>query len=44
MLRLKGPTYESSTRLQAGSGLHHLMSNHWHVLVGYSWTKHYAMC
>lgn len=29
---LKGPTYETGTRLQAASGLHHLMSNHWHVL------------
>ncbi|KIP12860.1 hypothetical protein PHLGIDRAFT_97599, partial [Phlebiopsis gigantea 11061_1 CR5-6] len=29
---LKGPTYESGTRLQAASGLQHLISNHWHVL------------
>ncbi|THH33764.1 hypothetical protein EUX98_g388 [Antrodiella citrinella] len=29
---LKGPTYESGTRLQAASGLHHLMGNHWHLL------------
>ncbi|KZT72638.1 hypothetical protein DAEQUDRAFT_663760 [Daedalea quercina L-15889] len=29
---LKGPTYESGTRMQAASGLHHLMSNHFHVL------------
>jgi len=29
---LKGPSYEASTRLQAASGLHHLMGNHWHVL------------
>ncbi|CCM03400.1 uncharacterized protein FIBRA_05531 [Fibroporia radiculosa] len=29
---LKGPTYESGTRLQVASGLHHLMSNHFHVL------------
>ncbi|KAF9221900.1 hypothetical protein BS17DRAFT_756525 [Gyrodon lividus] len=29
---LKGPTYEAGTRLQATSGLHHLISNHWHVL------------
>ncbi|TDL29319.1 hypothetical protein BD410DRAFT_779692 [Rickenella mellea] len=29
---LKGATYESGTRLQAASGLHHLMGNHWHVL------------
>ncbi|GJE84605.1 Protein IVY1 [Phanerochaete sordida] len=29
---LQGPTYESGTRLQAASGLHHLMSNHWHIL------------
>ncbi|PSR73673.1 hypothetical protein PHLCEN_2v10592 [Hermanssonia centrifuga] len=29
---LKGPTYESGTRLQAGSGLHHLMGNHWHLM------------
>lgn len=30
---LKGPTYEAGTRMQAASGLHHLMSNHWHVMV-----------
>ncbi|OCH94246.1 hypothetical protein OBBRIDRAFT_769910 [Obba rivulosa] len=30
--RLKGPNYESGTRLQAASGLHHLMSNHYHVI------------
>jgi hypothetical protein len=30
---LKGPTYEAGTRLQAASGLHHLIGNHWHVLV-----------
>ncbi|TFK27069.1 hypothetical protein FA15DRAFT_666803 [Coprinopsis marcescibilis] len=29
---LKGPTYEAGTRLQAASGLHHLMGNLWHVL------------
>ncbi|KAJ3729077.1 hypothetical protein DFJ43DRAFT_501878 [Lentinula guzmanii] len=29
---LKGPTYEAGTRLQAGSGLHHLIGNHMHVL------------
>ncbi|KAH8106243.1 hypothetical protein BXZ70DRAFT_1004511 [Cristinia sonorae] len=29
---LKGPSYESGTRLQAASGLHHLMGNHWHLL------------
>lgn len=29
---LKGPSYEASTRLQAASGLHHLIGNHWHVL------------
>ncbi|EIN10683.1 hypothetical protein PUNSTDRAFT_100393 [Punctularia strigosozonata HHB-11173 SS5] len=29
---LKGPSYEAGTRLQAASGLHHLMGNHWHVL------------
>ncbi|KAF8845710.1 hypothetical protein BDN67DRAFT_293231 [Paxillus ammoniavirescens] len=29
---LKGPSYEAGTRLQAASGLHHLISNHWHVL------------
>ncbi|KAG6334153.1 hypothetical protein ID866_4941 [Astraeus odoratus] len=29
---LKGPTYETSTRLQAAAGLHHLIGNHWHVL------------
>ncbi|GBE79248.1 Protein IVY1 [Sparassis crispa] len=29
---LKGPTYESGTRLQAASGLHLLMSNHYHIL------------
>ncbi|KAF8897297.1 hypothetical protein BD779DRAFT_1490107 [Infundibulicybe gibba] len=29
---LKGPTYEASTRLQAASGVHHLIGNHWHVL------------
>ena len=33
--RLKGPTYESGTRLQAASGLHHLMSNHFIILVCY---------
>ena len=31
--RLKGPSYEQGTRLQAAAGLHHLMANHWHVLV-----------
>lgn len=31
--RLKGPSYEAGTRLQAGSGLHHLIGNHMHVLV-----------
>ena len=30
--RLKGPSYEAGTRLQAASGLHHLIGNHWHVL------------
>jgi hypothetical protein len=30
---LKGPSYEAGTRLQAASGLHHLIGNHWHVLV-----------
>uniref|UniRef100_A0A0W0F8K1 IMD domain-containing protein n=1 Tax=Moniliophthora roreri TaxID=221103 RepID=A0A0W0F8K1_MONRR len=29
---LKGPTYETGTRLQAASGLHHLIGNHYHVL------------
>ncbi|KAF5370013.1 hypothetical protein D9758_001265 [Tetrapyrgos nigripes] len=29
---LKGPTYETGTRLQAASGLHHLFGNHYHVL------------
>ncbi|KAG6855064.1 hypothetical protein C0991_005993 [Blastosporella zonata] len=29
---LKGPTYDAGTRLQAASGLHHLIGNHWHVL------------
>lgn len=29
---LKGPSYEASTRLQAASGLHHLVGNHWHIL------------
>ncbi|KAJ7937264.1 hypothetical protein B0H13DRAFT_2226645 [Mycena leptocephala] len=29
---LKGPTYEAGVRLQAASGLHHLIGNHWHVL------------
>ncbi|PCH41392.1 hypothetical protein WOLCODRAFT_100459 [Wolfiporia cocos MD-104 SS10] len=29
---LRGPNYESGTRLQVASGLHHLMSNHYHVL------------
>ena len=32
---LKGPSYEQGTRLQAASGLHHLIGNHWHVLVSY---------
>ena len=31
--RMKGPSYEQGTRLQAAAGLHHLMANHWHVLV-----------
>lgn len=30
---LKGPNYEGGTRLQAASGLHHLMGNHWHLMV-----------
>ncbi|TFY72505.1 hypothetical protein EVG20_g502 [Dentipellis fragilis] len=29
---LKGPSYEQGTRLQAASGLHHLIGNHWAVL------------
>ncbi|KAF8639672.1 hypothetical protein AX17_000936 [Amanita inopinata Kibby_2008] len=29
---LKGPSYEASTRLQAASGVHHLVGNQWHVL------------
>ncbi|ETW84350.1 hypothetical protein HETIRDRAFT_313056 [Heterobasidion irregulare TC 32-1] len=29
---MKGPTYEQGTRLQAASGLHHMIGNHWHVL------------
>ncbi|KAJ7086666.1 hypothetical protein C8R44DRAFT_721375 [Mycena epipterygia] len=29
---LKGPSYEAGTRLQAASGLHHLIGNQWHVL------------
>ncbi|KAF9263634.1 hypothetical protein L218DRAFT_959164 [Marasmius fiardii PR-910] len=29
---LKGPSYETGTRLQAASGLHHLIGNHYHVL------------
>ncbi|KAJ3762894.1 hypothetical protein EV360DRAFT_34662 [Lentinula raphanica] len=29
---LKGPSYEAGTRLQAASGLHHLIGNHMHVL------------
>ena len=31
--RLKGPTYETSTRIQGASGLHHLMANQWHIMV-----------
>jgi hypothetical protein len=31
--RLKGPTYETSTRIQGASGLHHLMGNQWHIMV-----------
>ena len=31
---LKGASYLSGSRLLAASGLHHLMGNHWHVLVG----------
>lgn len=30
--RLKGPTYETSTRIQGASGLHHLMGNQWHIM------------
>ncbi|PFH52690.1 hypothetical protein AMATHDRAFT_139436 [Amanita thiersii Skay4041] len=29
---LKGPSYEASTRLQAASGVHHLIGNQWHIL------------
>ncbi|KAF8803867.1 hypothetical protein BYT27DRAFT_7214441 [Phlegmacium glaucopus] len=29
---LKGPTYEAGTRLQAASGVHHLIGNLWHIL------------
>ncbi|KAF9534403.1 hypothetical protein CPB83DRAFT_844182 [Crepidotus variabilis] len=29
---LKGPNYEAGTRLQAASGVHHLVGNLWHVL------------
>lgn len=32
LVRLKGPTYEAGTRLQAASGMHHLIGNLWHVL------------
>lgn len=31
--RLKGPTYEAGSRLQAAAGVHHLIGNLWHVLV-----------
>lgn len=31
--RLKGPSYESGSRLQAAAGVHHLIGNLWHVLV-----------
>ncbi len=31
--RMKGPSYEQGTRMQAAAGLHYLMANHWHVLV-----------
>jgi hypothetical protein len=31
--RLKGPSYEAGARLQAASGMHHLMGNLWQVLV-----------
>jgi len=31
--RLKGPSYETSTRIQGASGLHHLMGNQWHIMV-----------
>ncbi|KAF9782285.1 hypothetical protein BJ322DRAFT_1111156 [Thelephora terrestris] len=30
--RLKGPSYETSTRIQGASGLHHLMGNQWHIM------------
>jgi len=30
---LKGPTYETGSRLQAAAGVHHLIGNLWHVLV-----------
>lgn len=32
-LSLKGTSYLSGSRLLAASGLHHLMGNHWHILV-----------
>lgn len=32
-IRLKGPSYEAGSRLQAASGVHHLIGNLWHVLV-----------
>lgn len=35
---LKGTSYEAGSRMQAASGLHHLMGNHWHVLVSTSHT------
>jgi hypothetical protein len=31
--RLKGPSYEAGTRLQAASGMQHLIGNLYHVLV-----------
>ncbi|KAJ7095172.1 hypothetical protein B0H15DRAFT_95051 [Mycena belliarum] len=36
---LKGPSYEAGTRLQAASGLHHLIGNHWHVLAETIYSK-----
>ncbi|KAF5387960.1 hypothetical protein D9615_000191 [Tricholomella constricta] len=39
---LKGPSYEAGTRLQAASGLHHLIGNHWHVLVRHPSSEYLA--
>ena len=44
IFRLKGPSYETGTRLQAAAGVHHLIGNLWHVLVSAPVSPELALC